>query len=202
MGEDPFDRLLDAMPKIAEAVNAFSSLEVQRQAFDALLRAHGRVDVNSVTPDADVPPAMEPSTDAQSETRTRSQSTTRKKTPSPSKKAASTAPTARGRTVTTWTPNRNLNVRPEGKQSLMDFVTEKNPRNGLEKNLVVVYWLQEILGKEAIDPSDVMAGYRACSWPVPSDLPNGLSVTGSKKGWLDTKSRKDIKLTLAGENTS
>jgi len=35
--EDPFDRLLDAMPKIAQVVNEFRSEEVQRRAFEALL---------------------------------------------------------------------------------------------------------------------------------------------------------------------
>jgi len=31
--DDPFDRLWDAMPKIAEAVNVFASPDVQRRAF-------------------------------------------------------------------------------------------------------------------------------------------------------------------------
>jgi hypothetical protein len=31
--DDPFDRLLDAMPKIAEAVNVVASPDVQRRAF-------------------------------------------------------------------------------------------------------------------------------------------------------------------------
>jgi hypothetical protein len=30
--DDPFDRLLGAMPKIAEAVNAFASPDIQRRA--------------------------------------------------------------------------------------------------------------------------------------------------------------------------
>ena len=40
MTEDPFDRLLDAMPKIAQVVNEFRSEEVQRRAFEALPPGH------------------------------------------------------------------------------------------------------------------------------------------------------------------
>jgi hypothetical protein len=39
MSEDKFGRLLVEMPKIAEATNAFKSEEVQRSAFEALMRA-------------------------------------------------------------------------------------------------------------------------------------------------------------------
>jgi hypothetical protein len=38
---DPFERLLGSMPKIAEAVNAFQSEDVQREALAALLKTLG-----------------------------------------------------------------------------------------------------------------------------------------------------------------
>jgi hypothetical protein len=42
MGDrDPFDRLLEAMPRIAEAVNAFSTEKNQRAALNALVDALG-----------------------------------------------------------------------------------------------------------------------------------------------------------------
>ena len=41
MTYETFDRLLESLPKIAEAVNKFESSEVQEQAFEALARALG-----------------------------------------------------------------------------------------------------------------------------------------------------------------
>ena len=47
---DSFDRLLDAMPRIAEAVNTFSSEKNQRAALDALVRAIGLTDAGAAAP--------------------------------------------------------------------------------------------------------------------------------------------------------
>jgi hypothetical protein len=56
-GEGTFGQLLEAMPRIAEAVNAFTSEKNQRAALDALVRAIGLADQPSMPP---MPPA-EPS---------------------------------------------------------------------------------------------------------------------------------------------
>ena len=104
------------------------------------------------------------------------------------------------RTVKNWTPSKDLNTRPEGKQSLQDLVAEKQPSNGHEKNVVIIYWLREVLGKDPVDISDVMAAYRACGWPIPRNTPNALSVTGARKGWIDTSDRTNLKTTVSGDN--
>jgi hypothetical protein len=102
--------------------------------------------------------------------------------------------------VKNWTPNRDLNVRPDGKQSLQDFVSDKQPSNGFERNVVVVYWLREVLEKDPVDIADVMGAYRACGWRFPKDMANSLSVTGGRKGWLNTNDRANLKVTVAGED--
>jgi hypothetical protein len=53
-GEGTFGQLLEAMPRIAEAVNAFTSEKNQRAALDALVRAIGLADQPSMPP---MPPA-------------------------------------------------------------------------------------------------------------------------------------------------
>lgn len=197
MTEYPFNRLLDAMPKIAKAVNDFNSEEVQRRAFNALLGAMG-VDNGAALPAQEV-----------NNTPSSGESSMNETVPDSAAEAASAAPTTNGsqpqrrrsRTpVKQWTPNRNLNIRPGGKQSLTDFVAEKQPTNGFERNLVSVYWLREVLGKDPVDIADVMACYRACNWPIPQDLPNALSVTGARRGWLDTHDRSNLTVTVSGEN--
>ena len=39
MGNDQLEELLEAMPRIAEAVNSFTAADVQRGAFDILMKA-------------------------------------------------------------------------------------------------------------------------------------------------------------------
>lgn len=196
MTDDPFDRLLGAMPKIAEAVNAFASPDVQRRAFDALLATLGAIVEARTSP---LTPETHRSDDGSS------LGTGLNEAP----KVVPMVPTTKGskpqrrrsRTLPKqWTPNRSLNVRPDGKKSLQDFVNEKQPNNAFEKNLVAVYWLKSELGKNPVDIADVMACYRACGWPIPDNLPNRLSVTGTRKGWLDTRDRTNLSVTVVGEN--
>ena len=42
--------------------------------------------------------------------------------------------------------------------------------------------------------------YKNAKWRLPADLDNTLRYTACDKGWLDTSSMMDIKLTPEGEN--
>jgi hypothetical protein len=200
--EDPFDRLLDAMPKIAEAVNVFSSEEVQRRAFDALLATLGR----TVTGHSDEPP-----TDAQ-------WANWSAEVPAKSALPASPAGTSEngdGQRVTnargsrrsrvstpkkTWTVNRNINFAPADKPSLRDVVDEKKPKSNKDKNLVAAYYLAEHLGQETFDVSDVMGAFKFMAWPLPTNPANSLQVVASTLSWFDTKDMSKIQLTHIGSD--
>ena len=63
MGNDQLEELLEAMPRIAEAVNSFSSPEVQRDAFATLMRAAGDELPNQSQASGDTHNELQPGTE-------------------------------------------------------------------------------------------------------------------------------------------
>jgi hypothetical protein len=194
-----FDTLLSVMPRIAEAVNQFSSEENQCAALRALVRALGvpaesPIPIKTAEPSLSiVPPAadrraehdnMEEEQDALAEP---SATVRRRARKSAAKRSLSRA--------------KDINFRPEGKPSLRDFAAAKDPANNHEKNVVAVYYLEEVLAIDSIDVGHVLAAYAECVWRSPRDPDNSLSVTASRKGWLETSDRKAIRITHQGRNT-
>ena len=100
----------------------------------------------------------------------------------------------------TLTIVKELNLRPQGRQTFKEFATEKQPRSNNEKCTIAVYYLQHVLGAEAINVNHVYTCYKeAGNWKVPN-IANILPLTASRKGWLDTSDMKNIKVTTPGEN--
>lgn len=199
---DKFDRLLDALPKIAEAVNSFDSEEVQRNAFDALVGAlgvssgvasNGGGSGRKSDPPADVPsvgggkgaPEEPASQDDESQ----------------GVGAPTRRPGRRGNgSRRTFTVHKDINFAPVGKQSLEEFVSEKAPRSQHEKNLAACYYLSEVLETPEITLGHVLAVYQAAGWNFPAHPDTALQNTASARSWLDTSNMKDIKVVWAGQN--
>lgn len=96
---------------------------------------------------------------------------------------------------------KDLSMRPKGKKSFADFVAEKSPTTHQEKQTVIVHWLRHEAGMTSgVTPDHVNSCYVEAGWPRPSDLSNALAVTSTKKGWLDTSTTNDIKITTRGED--
>lgn len=203
--EDTFNRLLDAMPSIAEAVNAFESKANQRAALDALLAAAGLPnlqpqsnEIRTTEPPLSVVPQL---ADASNEP----------EDPAPTAKVedaqSSVVTSGRRRRKSiakkSWSRVKDINFRPEGKQSLRDFVAEKQPSNFHEWNLVFVYYFEEVLGETSIMVGHVLAAYDECAEKAPAIPDNSLIVTANRKGWLDTSDLQSggIKTTHSGRNT-
>lgn len=102
--------------------------------------------------------------------------------------------------ATSWSPTKDLNFWPADKVSITDFATQKQPSTQQEKSTVLLYWFKEIAEKEEVNPGDILAGYRECSWPMPGNIANQLEVTASTKGWLVSKNKSDLRLTTSGDN--
>lgn len=198
--QDRFDRLLDAMPRVAEAVNAFSSEEVQRTAFDALMGALGLpLDVTPTPAFAVEAPPSPVLSDKADEEIEEARSVEPDVAPVVAAKVAKAGP-RRKRTAKKWEPIRDIDFRPEGKQALRDLVSEKEPNTIDQKNALAVYWLAEVAGIEEVGVGHVVAAYRECAWREPSNPSNALQVTASAKHWLDTKNMSAIVLTPSGRN--
>ena len=192
MAEDKFDRLLNALPTIAESVNKFESATVQERAFEALVRALGVAEQPAVAPPS-LGSAVQESGNGQviteagevDETETTT-TTTRRKRRRPSTVAASA--------------DRDVDFMPQGKKSLQDFAAEKNPNSNAERNIVAVYYLEQVLDLSPISHGRILAAYKECHWPEPNDIDASLRSTASRKHWLDTSDRSSIRTTAPGRN--
>lgn len=94
---------------------------------------------------------------------------------------------------------KDLNLKPQGKKSIQDFVAEKQPVNLLEKCTALVYYFSHILEVEKVSTDHVFTAFKTLEWRIPNDLQNTLQQAGSK-GWLDTAVANDLKTTSMGEN--
>lgn len=95
---------------------------------------------------------------------------------------------------------KDLNLKPNGKSSFREFIENKKPNNRIQKCLVSVYYLKSVLEIKQININHIYTCHKDSAWRLPSDLTNLLRWIASQKGWLDTSSKDDIRLTAIGEN--
>jgi hypothetical protein len=185
------------MPGIAEVVNKFASEDNQRTALAILLRAHGLPEqppalTGPYEPGLSVVPPLNGETAEEHDTEE-----------SGPPAANSPSGSARRRSPKKRSSARPLDVqfRPDGKPSLVDFAAEKTPVSIAERSAVVAYYLAETLKFEAIEAGHILSGFRECNWPDPSpSIEAALRVATSKKHYLVTSDMKNITLTSAGRN--
>jgi hypothetical protein len=87
-----------------------------------------------------------------------------------------------------------------GSVALKPFFTEKAPGTAMEKNAVFVYYLERLSKTTGITANHVYTCYKHVGVPVPGALRQSLLDTAHLKGWIDTKSMDDIRLSIHGEN--
>lgn len=198
--EDTFDRLLAALPQIAEAVNTFASEEVQRSVFAALVQALRIEDApRPASPSPAAPPLAPPVTHLDSPVTEAEGDSGQDQNKSES--PARTGRRRNGRSKRSFAVQKGLNFAPDGNPSLEEFVAQKSPRNLDERNLVACYYLSEMMNLDAIDVSHVLAVYQAIeAWKASTHPDTSLQSTASKYGWIDTSDMKDIKVVWKGSN--
>lgn len=84
--------------------------------------------------------------------------------------------------------------------SLKDFYKQKAPATLAETNVVFVYYLKETASVNKVDLDHVFTCYRDVGARLPGAFKQSVADASSKKGWLDTESFDDIKLSLIGRN--
>jgi len=95
---------------------------------------------------------------------------------------------------------KDLDLRPKGKKSFLDFVTEKAPSTQAEQCVVAVYYLTHEAKISKVTDNHVYTCFKHAHWRLPYNLDDRLAWVSSQKGWLDTSTMSDIKLVPAGEN--
>lgn len=164
---------IDAMKSVEDALEPLNDAEKKRVLDWACSRYLGTA--------ATIPPVSHDSQDQRGSG----------KKPKPSKKKP------KGKTIPKQI--KNLNLKPKGKKSGLDFAVEKKPTNVLHKCVVAVYYLRDEIGLSAISVDHVFTFFKNASWKIPSDLVNTLQQAGTA-GWLDTADSKNIIITPIGEN--
>lgn len=94
---------------------------------------------------------------------------------------------------------KELNLKPQGKKSLRDFIEEKSPSNAKQKCTVAIYYMKNIMNIEHVSVDHVYTAFKSSEWPVPANLPNTLHQAGSE-GWLNTADIENLLVTPSGEN--
>jgi hypothetical protein len=181
--KNPLDDLLARMPEIATAVSQFPE-GVQQSAFDALMAAAG----------APAVAAPQPSSPEQG-------GTTRKKG-SRKRRAQKEQGDGKPRRAVSAQPKqvKDLDLRPDGKKSLADFVAEKGPSSNHDRTAVALYYLANIAEISPITRDHIYTCYREMGWKIPTDFANSLQVTATRKRYLDTSNAEDLRLVTPGIN--
>ncbi len=95
---------------------------------------------------------------------------------------------------------KDLDLSSKNGKSLRDFFGEKTPSSAMESNAVFVYYLQKTANVSNIDFNHVYTCYKDVGVRRPTALKQSLIDTASGKGWLNTSSLTNLKLTTSGEN--
>lgn len=86
-------------------------------------------------------------------------------------------------------------------ENLRKFYAKYNAKTNMERNLVFVYYLQHSLELKSINCDHIFTCYRDITkLKVPTALYQSLIDTSKNKGWLNTKSMDNIKVTIKGIN--
>lgn len=198
MSTEDLDALLERMPKIAEAVNAFNSETVQQEAFVSLVAAfNGKTarrlsealpNVKAIVEDEPTLPTDSVFENDVAANGGSQQKRTRKKS---------------NGSKSDWTMVKGLDLFPEGKKSFEDFIAEKQPSSNQDRFPVIIYYLSETLGISPVTKNEVGTVFRLMApsgWQEPTNLTTGLQMAAHRKATIDSSSMDDLKITPTGRN--
>ncbi len=125
-----------------------------------------------------------------------------KKNPSKASASSNSKPAKRKTNSNTPSLVKDLDLKGgSGGKSLSDFYNQYSPNSNLEKNLIFAYYLQQEIKLNSITVDHIFTCYRNVSGiKTPGALQQSLIDTARNKGWLDTTSLSDIKVSIVGIN--
>jgi len=94
----------------------------------------------------------------------------------------------------------DLDFRPTGKPTLKDFLEEKKPDTDLEAGLVMIYYMQQMMGLAKIGPNHVLTAFKEAKRAIPADLRQTIRNTKKSRMWLNFTDIEDIRTTTQGDN--
>ena len=144
---------------------------------------------------SDIPIEQKPRTGTKANGKTKSTPKAKLNTGNASKKKKSSKGSASGSIA------KDLDLSGGGKvQRLKDFFGQYKVSSNFERNLIFVYYLQHKLKIKGITLDHIFTCYRDVGVKVPAALQQSLWDTTNRKGWLDTSSSENIRVTVPGMN--
>jgi len=194
MAEQEVDALLERMPKIATAVNAFKSESVQQAALAAVVAAF-EVGVTTRKPAAPLAPDSDVSDEQSDGKNGREDGSAAKSRGRRRTKAVGSALSS------AVVPVRDLDLRPKGAESFDEFIAKKQPRDNQEKYAVAVYYLEQVAAISPITLGHIAAVFKQTSgWRESGNVASGVRVTAKRKNTINTVDLNDLKTTPHGRN--
>ena len=83
--------------------------------------------------------------------------------------------------------------------SLVEFMDSKFPITNEERNLVFVYYLQQLAGEKPITRDHVFTCYRKAKIRAPLNLDHSLDLTADPKNWIKIAKNGTISVTAPGK---
>ena len=185
MKTQSFEAILGKIPEIAKAVNEFNDPELQKRAFDALMKAAGlmgETEPHQSPPASEEPDAMKSGPKEQEKKE---------------KKGRVAAAAKR------WSGDKyqivDIDLHPKGKTSLKDFYNEKAPRTDPEKYITILYYLVSHADVTDVEMNHIYTAFKQLSLKVPN-IRKGLNNTRGRHAWIAFSAKGPISLTRIGEN--
>jgi hypothetical protein len=87
----------------------------------------------------------------------------------------------------------------EGHSSLVEFMDSKLPITNEERNLVFLYYLQQVLKIKPITIDHIFTCYRQAKIRAPLHLENSLRHTAEQHGWIKLNQNGNMTLSPEGK---
>jgi hypothetical protein len=88
----------------------------------------------------------------------------------------------------------------DDKPSLKDFYSRYDVQSYWDKNLIFIYYLQNIAHIAPINTNHIYTCYRDVATKMPTAFKQSLRDTASNKGWIDASNWENIIVTTVGIN--
>lgn len=95
---------------------------------------------------------------------------------------------------------KDLNFKPTGKSSLIDFVKSYEIKSNADRIVVIIYYLNEVLGIKTVTGNHIYSGFWELKCKIPTAFYQIITNTKTREKFLDFSKITDIKLSIQGQN--
>lgn len=95
---------------------------------------------------------------------------------------------------------KDVNYRPSGKISLMDYVKSYEIKSNADRIVVIIQYLNEILNIKTVTGNHIYSGFWELKCKIPTAFYQIITNTKSRDKFLDFTKISDIKLSIQGQN--